>query len=291
MPRDGGMDPHARAAKLDEVFEFVSRNARPTPSYLIGTRVLELKSRDRRQIRRAVRHLLSQDSRFQEVHAGHWETLNHDYGCVALDEAPFRVLDLEVTGSDPRRHAIIDVAVFEVCGKRVTPLLSSLVDPELPIPPSIQRLTGIDQSMVRGAPTFAELLPRLLKVLRDGVFVAHNAAFDYHFLKTWIERVSGDRFTAPHVCTVKLSQHLIETRSGGRKLHHLAVQLGIPLKNRHRAYDDAYATARVLVELMSRLRARDVHTVGEMKLFESGVAMADNGDGRGNPNRLNGRPR
>jgi DNA polymerase III epsilon subunit family exonuclease len=207
--------------------------------------------------------------------------LNHDYGRIALDEAEFRVLDLEVTGSDPRRHAIIEMAVFGVSGNRVTPLLSSLVDPELPIPPSIQRLTGIDAAMVQGAPTFADLLPRLLNVLRGGIFVAHNAAFDYHFLKTWIEKITGDRFTAPHVCTVKLSQHLIQTRSGGRKLHHLAVQLGIPLKNRHRAYDDSYATARVLVELMTRLRERDVHTVGEMKLFESGIAIADNGDGQG----------
>jgi DNA polymerase-3 subunit epsilon len=278
------MDPQVRASKLDEVYEFVSRNARPTPSYLIGTRVLDLKSRDRRQIRRAVRHLLSQDNRFQEVHAGHWETLNHDYGGVPLEDAQFRVLDLEVTGSDPRRHAIIDVAVFGVCSNQVRPLLSSLVDPQIPIPPSIQRLTGISEAMVYGAPTFADLLPRLLKVLRGGIFVAHNAAFDYHFVKTWIERSTGDRFTAPHLCTVKLSQHLIATRSGGRKLHHLAVQLGIPLKNRHRAYDDAYATARVLVELMTRLREREVRTVGEMKLYESGVALANRGDRDGNGN-------
>lgn len=268
------MDPGFQASKLDEAFEFISRNPRPTPSQQIGMRILDLKLRDRRQMRRAVRRLLSQDNRFQEVHAGLWEVLNHDYGSVPLDEAEFRVLDLEVTGSDPKRNAIIDLAVFGVCGARVEPLLSSLVDPGIPIPGNIQRLTGIDNHMVRGAPSFAELLPGLLDVLQEHVFVAHNAAFDYHFFKTWVEKLTGKRFTAPHICTVKLSQRLIEPQTS-RKLHHLALQLGIPLPNRHRAYDDAHATARILVELKTRLRSLGVDTVGDMKLFEAGILQAE----------------
>ena len=264
------MEPHGKASKLDEAFEFISQHHRPTPSHLIGMRVLNLKLRDRREMRRVVRRLLCQDSRFQEVHAGHWEALNHDYGSQSLEEAEFRVLDLEVTGSDPKRNGIIDVAVFRVRGNRVEPLFSSLLDPGIPIPPSIQRLTGIADEMVQGAPTFTEILPDLLGALEDGVFVAHNAAFDYHFLKSWVERVTGERFSAPHICTVKLSQRLIEPKNS-RKLHHLALQLGIPLQNRHRAYDDAYAAARILVELKRLAKAHDVRTVGQMKLFESSL--------------------
>ena len=272
------MDPGLQAIKLDEAFEFISRNPRPTPSQQIGMRILDLKLRDRREMRRAVRRLLSQDHRFQEVHAGLWEALNHDYGRASLEEAEFRVLDLEVTGSDPKRNAIIDLAVFGVVGSQVQPLLSSLVNPGIPIPANIQRLTGIGNDMVRGAPTFADLLPPLLEVLEGRLFVAHNAAFDYHFLKTWIEKLTGSRFTAPHICTVKLSQRLIEPQTS-RKLHHLALQLGIPLPNRHRAHDDAYATARILLELKRRLRSVGVDTVGDMKLFEAGILHADLGPG------------
>lgn len=268
------MDPLMRASKLDEAFEFINRHARPTPSHVIGARVLDLRLRDRREVRRVVRRLLSQDNRFQEVNAGHWEALNHDYGRQRLDDAEFRVLDLEVTGSDPKHNGIIDLAVFAVRGGRVQPLLATLVDPEVPIPGNIQRLTGIDSTMVRGAPTFAEILPQLLDVLQGGVFVAHNAAFDYHFLKTCIERLTGQRFTAPHVCTVKLSQRLIEPKNS-RKLHHLALQLGIPLQNRHRAYDDAFATAHILVEILHLLHDRRIATVGEMKLFESSLIAVD----------------
>jgi DNA polymerase-3 subunit epsilon len=264
------MEPEVRAAQLDQAYRFISENQAPTPSSLIGTRILELKVRDKRQVRRAVRRLLSNDSRFQEVHAGLWETIGWDYAEMALEQAPFRVLDLEVTGSDPEHNAIIDLAVFEVQGDAVQPLLSTLVDPAMPIPPSIVRLTGIDDRMVHGQPRFEDLLPDLVRILEGGVFVAHNASFDYRFLKTHIERATGQRFTAPHVCTVKLSQRLIEPKHGSRKLHHLAGDLGIPLEHRHRAHDDAYATARILQELLRLLRERGILTVGDMKIYESG---------------------
>lgn len=263
------MDSQVRASKLEQAFRLINENPRPTPSSLIGTRVLELKLRDKRQMRRAVRKVLARDSRFQEVHAGLWETIGWDYDVLPLEEAEFRVLDLEVTGSDPEKNAIIDMAVFAVRGHECRLLLSTLVDPQMPIPPSIQRLTGIDDRLVRGAPLFDHVLPALLEALAGGIFVAHNASFDYRFLKTVIERATGQRFTAPHVCTVKLSQRLIHPKSGSRKLHNLALHLGIPLENRHRAHDDAYATARILVELLRLLAEKGVRTVGQMKLFEA----------------------
>jgi len=271
------MDQQVRVSKLDQAFTLISDNPRPTPSYLIGTQILDLKLRDKRQMRRAVRRLLARDHRFQEVHAGLWETIGYEYGMTPLAEAEFRVLDLEVTGSDPEKNAIIDVAVFGVRGRETRLLLSTLVDPQMPIPPSIQRLTGIDDRLVRGAPRFEDILPSLLGALDGAVFVAHNASFDYRFLKTTAERATGRRFTAPHLCTVKLSQRLIYPKSGSRKLHNLALHLGIPLEHRHRARDDAYATARVLVELLRLLGEKGVRTVGEIKLFEAGLS------GRGAP--------
>lgn len=268
------MDPEVRAAKLDQAFRFLNESPAPTPSALIGSRVLDLKVRDKRQMRRAVRKVLARDHRFQEVHAGLWEALGADYADVPLDEAEFRVLDLEVTGSDPADNAIIDIAVFRVCGDITEPLVSTLVNPGRPIPPSITRLTGIDEAMVAEAPPFESLLPELQVALDAGIFVAHNAAFDYGFLKVALERSTGRRFILPHLCTVKLSQRLIHPKTGSRKLHSLATHLGIPLEHRHRAHDDAYATARVLLELIRLLGERGVRTVGEMKLFEAAVTPA-----------------
>jgi DNA polymerase III epsilon subunit family exonuclease len=266
------MDPEVRAAKLDLAFRFLSENPTPTPSSLIGTRVLEFKLRDKRQMRRAVRRVLARDSRFQEVHAGLWEAIGPAYAEVPLEGAEFRVLDLEVTGSDPEANGIIDLGLFRVRGGVAQPLLSTLVNPQRPIPPSITRLTGIDDRMVAGAPTFETILPELLSALHGGIFVAHNASFDYGFLKNATERALGRPFILPHLCTVKLSQRLIQPKNGSRKLHNLAKDLGIPLQNRHRAHDDAHATARILIELVRLLSERGVRTVGEMKLFEAWVA-------------------
>ena len=268
------MDPEVRAAKLDQAYRFLSESAAPTPSALIGSRVFDLKVRDKRHMRRAVRKVLARDHRFQEVHAGLWEALGTDYADVALEDAEFRVLDLEVTGSDPVENAIIDVAVFRVCGGKMETLVSTLVNPQRPIPPSITRLTGIDESMVADAPTFESILTELQVALDASIFVAHNAAFDYGFLKVALERSTGRRFTLPHLCTVKLSQKLIHPKTGSRKLHALATHLGIPLEHRHRAHDDAYATARVLLEVIRLLGERGVRTVGEMKLFESAAIVA-----------------
>lgn len=265
------MNPRSRAVKLEQALELIRSSPDPTPSDIIGNRILDLRSRDRRQVRRAVRRLLALDHRFQEVHAGLWEALDESYGEQRLDEAEFRVLDLEVTGSDPEQNAIIDLAVFGVRGDEVRLLFSTLVDPEIPIPPSIQRLTGIGEEMVRQAPKFQQIQSRLIDTLGDGVFVAHNAAFDYHFLKRTIERSGDARFTLPHICTVKLSQRLLEPQNGSRKLHHLARELGIPLENRHRAFDDAYATACIFVRLKQRLGELGIHSVAEMKRFEAGV--------------------
>jgi DNA polymerase-3 subunit epsilon len=268
------MEPELRAAKLDQAFQLLSANPLPTPSTWIGTQVLDLKLRDKRQMRRAVRRLLSYDARFQEVHAGLWETIGWSYDVAPLGEAEFRVLDLEVTGSDPAANAIIDMAIFRVRGASVEPMLSTLVNPGRPIPSSIVRLTGIDDRMVRAAPSFESVLPQIQRHLAGCIFVAHNAAFDYRFLKTAIERRTGERFTLPHICTVKLSQRLLTPKNGSRKLHSLARDLGIPLENRHRAGDDAYATARVLVELLRILGERGIRTVGEMKLFEANPITA-----------------
>jgi len=267
------MDPEARAAKLDLAYRFINDNPAPTPSALIGSRVLELKVRDKRQMRRAVRRVLARDTRFQEVHAGLWEAISCGYADFALSEAEFRVLDLEVTGSDPATNAIIDIGLFRVCGGVAEPLLSTLVNPQRPIPQSITRLTGINDVMVQDAPTLEELLPQILAALDGGIFVAHNASFDYGFLKVMVEQATGERFILPHLCTVKLSQRLIHPKTGSRKLHSLATHLGIPLENRHRAHDDAYATARVLLELIRLLSERGLYTVGEMKIFEGAATL------------------
>ena len=162
-------------------------------------------------------------------------------------------VDVETTGSSPARERVTEVGVVTVetdgDARRVTEW-SSLVNPGVPIPPEIQWLTGISNEMVRDAPRFAELAEPLYDLLSDSIFVAHNARFDYGFLKAEFARAGYD-WRAATLCTVRLSRHLYPDR-GPHSLDAIVERFGLDGEQRHRALGDA----RVLWRLMQRLRQR-----------------------------------
>ena len=152
-------------------------------------------------------------------------------------EAPLAIVDLETTGGDPARHRVTEVAVITVDGFRVTGEWSTLVNPETTIPADIQALTGITNDMVAGAPRFASLAAELHERLGGRVFIAHNASFDYGFLRSEFER-AGRRFEAPTLCTVRLSRRLYRGE-GGHSLDALIARHALDCRARHRAFGDA----------------------------------------------------
>ena len=121
---------------------------------------------------------------------------------------------------------------------------SSLVDPGIPIPAQIQAITGITDAMTHGAPSFAALAGELRRLLAGAVFVAHNARFDYGFVRNALRRC-GDDFEADVLCTVKLSRALYpQQRRHG--LDALIDRHGLVCTARHRAMGDAEALADFL---------------------------------------------
>jgi DNA polymerase-3 subunit epsilon len=153
-------------------------------------------------------------------------------------------VDLETTGANFANDRIIEIGLIEVDRDGVREW-STLVDPGRPVPPFITGLTGIDTAMVAAAPTFAQVAPALVEKLRGRLFVAHNARFDYGFLKHEFRRAGID-FRATSLCTVKLSRALFP----GHRRHNLDTLVerygvAIPAGERHRALGDA----RVLWDL------------------------------------------
>ncbi len=145
-------------------------------------------------------------------------------------------IDVETTGANPVVDRVTEVAVIRVEDGQVVERWESLVNPGMPIPLTIQRFTGITDQMVTGAPPFAELADGLEALLADCVFVAHNARFDYGFIKNEFDRI-GRRFTAPVLCTVKLSRSLYpEHHRHG--LDALIARHGLTCQARHRAMGD-----------------------------------------------------
>jgi DNA polymerase-3 subunit epsilon len=154
-------------------------------------------------------------------------------------DAPLAIVDLETTGGHPAHDRITEIAVLEVEGFDVTSEWSTLVNPESTIPGSIQALTGITNDMVAGAPRFSQLAAGLYERLQGRVFVAHNARFDYGFLRREFER-TGRAFSAKTLCTVRLSRRLYPEHPH----HHLDAVIErhrITCHARHRALGDADA--------------------------------------------------
>ncbi|HMU97302.1 MAG TPA: 3'-5' exonuclease, partial [Chitinophagales bacterium] len=95
----------------------------------------------------------------------------------------FAVVDIETTGGNPITERIIEIAIVTYDGQKIVEEYSTLVNPEQTISPFISTFTGITNRMVQDAPKFAEIAEQVLSKTAGKIFVAHNAKFDYGFIK------------------------------------------------------------------------------------------------------------
>ena len=122
-------------------------------------------------------------------------------------------VDLETTGGHAVRDRVIEAGIVLIRDGEVIEEFSTLVNPGIRIPRAIQQFTGISEAMVADAPRFAEVADELMSRLEGRLFVAHNARFDYGFLRSEFRRL-GRRFSAPRLCTVRLSRALFPEDHG-----------------------------------------------------------------------------
>ena len=164
-------------------------------------------------------------------------------------DSPLVFVDLETTGANPAFDRIIEVGIVKVTAGQLEYEWSSLVDPGESIPPVIQGFTGITNDMVRGAPSFADIADEVFARIEGSLFIAHNARFDYGFLKNEFKRL--ERAFQPRVlCTVKLSRALYpEHHRHG--LDALIARHELGCAARHRALGDA----RVLWDFVQLVHA------------------------------------
>ncbi len=162
----------------------------------------------------------------------------------------YAIVDIETTGGYAEKHRITEVAIYLHDGIRVTDSFRTLINPERNIPYYITGLTGITTDMVMSAPSFKEVADDIFKRLEGKVFVAHNAHFDYSFLKKEFEEV-GINWQSKKLCTVRLSRKIIPGLRS-YSLGSLSESLGIEIVNRHRAGGDAEATAKIFDQLLRR---------------------------------------
>lgn len=162
----------------------------------------------------------------------------------------YAIVDIETTGGYANHHRVTEIAIYHHDGFEITNHYHTLINPGRSIPYFITGLTGINYEMVKESPSFSEVANEIYEQLKDKIFVAHNAHFDYSFLKKEFEEV-GINWNTKKLCTVRLSRKIIPgLNSYG--LGRLSESLGITINNRHRAGGDAEATAQVFDLLLKR---------------------------------------
>lgn len=158
------------------------------------------------------------------------------------------ILDVETTGSTASYDRIIEIGLIRIEKNKVVKKLNTLLNPEVSLSPFIENLTGITSLDLENAPLFSEIKSDVIEMLEGCVFVAHNARFDYSFIRQELRRI-GIPYSAKQLCTVKLSRMLFPSFSH-HNLDSIIERFEIECKKRHRAFDDAW----VLWEFLQKLQ-------------------------------------
>jgi DNA polymerase III subunit epsilon len=162
----------------------------------------------------------------------------------------YAIIDIETTGGSARTEKITEIAVYLHDGNEITGEFVSLVNPERNIPYFITSLTGITNEMVEDAPRFYEIAKTIIELTEGRTFVAHNARFDYSFIRQEYKSL-GFNFKRNILDTVALSRKLLPGHSS-YSLGNICKDLNIQINGRHRAAGDALATVKLLEILIGK---------------------------------------
>ncbi len=179
----------------------------------------------------------------------------------------YAIVDIETTGGSAKNERITEIAIYQHDGSKITDEFISLVNPERNIPYYITSLTGITNEMVNEAPRFFEIAKKIIEFTGGRIIVAHNAKFDYSFLRQEFSSL-GYNFRRQVLDTVSLSRKLIpgyESYNLGSICRHI----GIEINGRHRAAGDAMATARLferLIEIDRELTGKSSRLISNTKI-------------------------
>ena len=156
-------------------------------------------------------------------------------------------LDLETTGLNPEKDAIIELGAVRFRDGEILEKFSQVVNPGRPIPRAIQQMTGISQTEADAAPPLNRVASAFRTFVGDAPVVGHNIAFDVDFLRAndlFNYNLQLDTFELALITLPGLSSY---------KLGRIAEHLGVSLENAHRAYDDAEASMHIFEAMRQKL--------------------------------------
>lgn len=160
--------------------------------------------------------------------------------------------DFETTGLSPERDEIVEFGAIKFIDGKIVGQFESLIDPLRSIPADASRISGIDDSMVKGKPRLAEILPGFMAFIQDSVLMAHNAGFDLGFLRVGCTRV-GHALPQNLVIDTQILARKAWPGQKSYSLQNLVAMLQIPPNKAHRALDDSLMCMKLFLACADRL--------------------------------------
>ncbi|WP_288300130.1 helicase C-terminal domain-containing protein [uncultured Lactobacillus sp.] len=183
----------------------------------------------------------------------------------------FAVVDLETTGTQREKgHHIIQFGCAIIKNMRVVKTYSFMINPHREIPQSVVNLTGIHNEDVQGKDDFSVYAPKIVEILKDTVFVAHNVDFDLPFLNYELVQHGYEALTNKAIDTVELAKIAFPTLPS-YKLSDLTAQLKIKHLNPHKADSDAYGTAILLIKIIHKLESLPQATLNTLSSLSASL--------------------
>ncbi|MBC8035561.1 MAG: GIY-YIG nuclease family protein, partial [Chitinophagaceae bacterium] len=161
----------------------------------------------------------------------------------------YAIVDIETTGGYAGANGITEIAIILFDGSKTEGKFHTLINPGIPVPRYISSLTGITNEMLYDQPSFEKVAGNIYNLLEGRIFVAHNVNFDYSFIKHHLA-ACGYSLNSRKLCTVRLSRKIFPGYAR-YNLGAICRELEIPLKNAHRAFGDATATAELFERLLN----------------------------------------
>ena len=183
----------------------------------------------------------------------------------------FVVVDFETTGLNVT-DKIVEVAALKYKDNNMVDSFHSLVNPEVHISSRITKINGINDDMVKDAPTIDKVMPEFAEFIGDNIIVAHNAPFDMKFLKHY-SSLCNINIDNPVVDTLPLSRKVF-TELENHKLVTIVKHLNLNTEKLHRSYADSKCCAEILLHCLSIKDEKD----NEQKPYKSMKLPSDTCD-------------
>lgn len=180
-----------------------------------------------------------------------------------INNLSFVAIDLETTGGNHQTDRIIEIGLVKIENLEITEELHYLINPDIPIPQFIQKLTSISPDDLETAPKVEDVIEEILEFIGDSIIVAHNISFDFPFLNAVLKRLERPVLENRNICTNLMTKYMIPNILSSN-LNYMSQLFDIPHDQAHRALEDAKACANLLVKFLHVFIKKNIRKVNQL---------------------------